>query len=152
MTTKKRLTEEEISNLLDTPEGIKQLAQEMVRGLKTIYGLQNPIKPPPKPKYIPPKNLIDIKGKILKIGQHVVFCLSAKDTELATGIIEKVSPQSVYIKLDKECLISLTDRRYGNTQKDRYYRENAPYFTKRLVTYPFNKNSTYNRIEIMIIP
>jgi hypothetical protein len=134
MNSKKRLTEEEISEKLNTPEGLKELAQAMADGLKTRYL----IKPPePKPKFIPPSTLTDIKGKTLKVGQYVVFCLSATDTELATGIIQIVSPQSVYIKLDKECVNK--------------YRKDKPYFTKKLIN-PYNHKPDYNRLEVMIIP
>ena len=79
------------------------------------------------------KQFVDINGKVLRVGQHVVYS-SAHDTSLEIGVIEKVCPKSVKIKRESDSFSSV------------------PSYTHRaLVAWRCFDNPDYNKIEVMVL-
>lgn len=82
------------------------------------------------------KILKDIKGKPLKVGQEIVFCVQVGGTELDTGIIERVDEKSIYIKRGPEV---------------KGHFRFSDYITKKLLEHPSVKLPGYNRLEVCVI-
>ena len=96
--------------------------------------------------------LVDIKGDELEVGQVVVFCPTANNTELEWGVIENMTPQTIKIRRSTKNKKSWRDLQYGSSSKDKYYRSKPKYCTKRLVTQCSHySNKKYNRMEVFIV-
>lgn len=143
------LTPKQIENMLDTKKGRTKLANLMVYPLRNAYRLSAPQST--KVKKERKITLVDIQDKILKVGQRVVFCENARETELDIGIIKKISPKSVYIKRDMKDMRSSMDRQMNSKPGDKYYTEKSEYCTKKLITTYSEDNPGYNRIEVYVI-
>jgi len=96
--------------------------------------------------------LVDIKGDELEVGQVVVFCPNANNTELEWGVIEHMTPQTIKIRRSTQNKKSWRDLQYGKNPGDKYYYAKPKYSMKRLVTQCSNySNKKYNRMEVFIV-